>query len=193
MKNKLLKRLESSNKIIRFWWSITIVGLILIVVGILMMFNPSISFLFLSSIIGIVIFVSGISNLALATNSHHIITNKMWIFISGIVEILLGFILIFSLTISTTILPILLGIWILFKGINMIGISDDMNIMEIPGYGWTLLMGLMTIICAFIVLSQPLIFGTEAVVVWISISLIMLGIALISYSLQLKNMHKYFE
>lgn len=193
MKNKLLKRLESSNKIIRFWWSITIVGLILIVVGILMMFNPSISFLFLSSIIGIVIFVSGISNLALATNSHHIITNKMWIFISGIVEILLGFILIFSLTISTTILPIFLGIWILFKGINMIGISDDMNIMEIPGYGWTLLMGLMTIICAFIVLSQPLIFGTEAVVVWISISLIMLGIALISYSLQLKNMHKYFE
>ena len=193
MKNKLLQRLKSSNKIIRFWWSITIVGLILIVVGILMMFNPTISYLFLSSIIGIVIFISGVSNLALATNSHHIITSKMWIFISGIVEILFGFILIFSLSISATILPIILGIWILFKGINMIGISDDMNIMEIPGYGWTLLMGLMTIICAFIVLSQPLIFGTEAVVVWISISLIMLGIALISYSLQLKNMHKYFE
>ena len=75
----------------------------------------------------------------------------------------------------------------------MIGISDDMNIMEIPGSGWTLLMGVMTIICAFIVLSQPLIFGTEAVIIWISISLVMLGLALISYSLQLKNMHKYFE
>ncbi len=193
MKNKLLQRLESSNKIIRFWWSITIVGLILIVIGILMMFNPTISYLFLSSIIGIVIFISGLSNLALATNSHHIITGKMWIFISGIVEILFGFILIFSLSISATILPILLGIWILYKGINMIGISDDMNIMEIPGSGWTLLMGVMTIICAFIVLSQPLIFGTEAVIIWISISLVMLGLALISYSLQLKNMHKYFE
>ena len=193
MKNKLLQRLESSNKIIRFWWSITIVGLILIVIGILMMFNPTISYLFLSSIIGIVIFISGLSNLALATNSHHIITGKMWIFVSGIVEILFGFILIFSLSISATILPILLGIWILYKGINMIGISDDMNIMEIPGSGWTLLMGVMTIICAFIVLSQPLIFGTEAVIIWISISLVMLGLALISYSLQLKNMHKYFE
>lgn len=193
MKNKLLQRLESSNKIIRFWWSITIVGLILIVIGILMMFNPTISYLFLSSIIGIVIFISGLSNLALATNSHHIITGKMWIFTSGIVEILFGFILIFSLSISATILPILLGIWILYKGINMIGISDDMNIMEIPGSGWTLLMGVMTIICAFIVLSQPLIFGTEAVIIWISISLVMLGLALISYSLQLKNMHKYFE
>ena len=193
MKNKLLQRLESSNKIIRFWWSITIVGLILIVIGILMMFNPTISYLFLSSIIGIVIFISGLSNLALATNSHHIITGNMWIFISGIVEILFGFILIFSLSISATILPILLGIWILYKGINMIGISDDMNIMEIPGSGWTLLMGVMTIICAFIVLSQPLIFGTEAVIIWISISLVMLGLALISYSLQLKNMHKYFE
>ena len=193
MKNKLFQRLESSNKIIRFWWSITIVGLILIVIGILMMFNPTISYLFLSSIIGIVIFISGLSNLALATNSHHIITGKMWIFISGIVEILFGFILIFSLSISATILPIFLGIWILYKGINMIGISDDMNIMEIPGSGWTLLMGVMTIICAFIVLSQPLIFGTEAVIIWISISLVMLGLALISYSLQLKNMHKYFE
>ena len=193
MKNKLLQRLESSNKIIRFWWSFSIVGLILVVVGIIMMFNPTISYIFLSSIIGIVIFVSGVSNLALSTNSHHIITSKMWIFISGIVEILLGFILIFSLTISATILPLLIGIWILFKGINMIGISDDMNIMEIPGYGWTLLMGVMTIICAFIVLSQPLIFGTEVVVVWISISLIMLGIALISYSVQLKNKHKYFK
>ena len=193
MKNKLLQRLKSSNKIIRFWWSITIVGLILIVVGILMMFNPTISYLFLSSIIGIVIFISGVSNLALATNFHHIITSKMWIFISGIVEILFGFILIFSLSISATILPIILGIWILYKGVNMIGISDDMNIMEIPGSGWTLLMGIMTIICAFIALSQPLIFGTEAVVVWISIALIMLGIALISYPLQLKKMHKYFE
>lgn len=193
MKNKLLQRLESSNRIIRFWWAITIVGLLLILVGIFMMFNPAISYLFLSSVIGIVIFVSGVSNLALATNSHHIITGKMWIFISGIVEVLLGFILIFSLAISAAILPVLLGIWILFKGINMVGVSDDMNIMEIPGSGWTLLMGIMTILCAFIVLSQPLIFGTEAVVVWVSIALIMLGIALITYSLQLKNMHKYFK
>ena len=192
MKNKLLQRLESSSKIIRFWWAATIVGILLIIVGLIMMFYPEISYLFLSSIIGIVIFASGVSNLALATNSHHIITGKMWIFISGIVEILLGFILIFSIAISATILPILLGIWILFKGINMVGVSDDMNIMEIPGSGWTLLMGIMTILCAFIVLSQPLIFGTETVVVWCSIALIMLGIAVINYSLQLKKMHKHF-
>jgi uncharacterized membrane protein HdeD (DUF308 family) len=117
----------------------------------------------------------------------------MWIFISGIVEVLIGFILIFSIAISAAILPVLLGIWILFKGINMVGVSDDMNIMEIPGAGWTLLMGIMTILCAFIVLSQPLIFGTEAVVIWCSIALIMLGIAVFSYSLQLKKMHKHFE
>jgi uncharacterized membrane protein HdeD (DUF308 family) len=193
MKNKLLQRLESSNKVIRFWWAATIVGILLIIAGLIMMFNPEISYLFLSSIIGIVIFASGVSNLALSTNSHHIITGKMWIFISGIVEVLIGFILIFSIAISAAILPVLLGIWILFKGINMVGVSDDMNIMEIPGAGWTLLMGIMTILCAFIVLSQPLIFGTEAVVIWCSIALIMLGIAVFSYSLQLKKMHKHFE
>ena len=193
MKNKLLERLETSKKVVRFWWATTVLSIIMIIVGIIMMFFPDITYLILSSIIGIVIFVSGISNLALASNSHNILLGKVWIFASGIIEILLGFILMFSIAISEIILPVLLGLWILFKALNIIGISDDMNLMEIPGAGWTLLMGILTLLCSFIVISQPLIFGAETVVIWCSISMIILGGTLFLYSLQLKKLHKHFQ
>lgn len=193
MKNKLLQRLESSKKIVRFWWTSSLLGILMIIVGIVMMLVPNISYLVLSGIVGVVIFVSGINNLALASNSHNIFTGKVWIFANGIIEILLGFILMFSISITEIILPILLGFWILFKAINIIGVSDDMNLMEIPGAGWTLLLGILTLICAFIVISQPLIFGEEIVVTWSSIALIILGVTMLIHSIRLKNIHKHFD
>ena len=193
MKNKLLQRVETSKKMIRFWWATSVVGILMIIVGLVMMIFPTISYLVLSSIVGVVIFVSGISNLALAANSHNIMVGKVWVFASGIVEVLLGFILMFSVVVSELILPVLLGLWILFKALNIIGISDDMSILEMPGASWTMLMGILTLLCAFIVISQSLIFGATAVVVWSSIALIILGATLFLYSLQLKKMHHHFK
>lgn len=193
MKNKLLQRVETSKKMIRFWWATSVVGVLMIILGLVMMIFPTISYLVLSSIVGVVIFVSGISNLALAANSHNIMIGKVWVFASGIVEVLLGFILMFSVVVSELILPVLLGLWILFKALNIIGISDDMSILEMPGASWTMLMGILTLLCAFIVISQPLIFGATAVVVWSSIALIILGATLFLYSLQLKKMHHHFK
>ncbi len=193
MKNKLLQRVETSKKMIRFWWATSVVGILMIIVGLVMMIFPTISYLVLSSIVGVVIFVSGISNLALAANSHNIMVGKVWVFASGIVEVLLGFILMFSVAVSELILPVLLGLWMLFKALNIIGVSDDMSILEMPGASWTMLMGILTLLCAFIVISQPLIFGATAVVLWSSIALIILGATLFLYSLQLKKMHHHFK
>ena len=193
MKNKLLQRVETSKKMIRFWWATSVVGVLMIIVGLIMMFFPTISYLVLSSIVGVVIFVSGISNLALAANSHNIMVGKVWVFANGIVEVLLGFILMFSVAVSELILPVLLGLWMLFKALNIIGVSDDMSILEMPGASWTMLMGILTLLCAFIVISQPLIFGATAVVLWSSIALIILGATLFLYSLQLKKMHHHFK
>ena len=193
MKNKLLQRVETSKKMIRFWWATSVVGILMIIVGLVMMIFPTISYLVLSSIVGVVIFVSGISNLALAANSHNIMVGKVWVFASGIVEVLLGFILMFSVAVSELILPVLLGLWMLFKALNIIGVSDDMSILEMPGASWTMLMGILTLLCAFIVISQPLIFGAIAVVLWSSIALIILGATLFLYSLQLKKMHHHFK
>ena len=193
MKNKLLQRVETSKKMIRFWWATSVVGVLMIIVGLIMMFFPTISYLVLSSIVGVVIFVSGISNLALAANSHNIMVGKVWVFANGIVEVLLGFILMFSVAVSELILPVLLGLWMLFKALNIIGVSDDMSILEMPGASWIMLMGILTLLCAFIVISQPLIFGATAVVLWSSIALIILGATLFLYSLQLKKMHHHFK
>lgn len=193
MKNKLLQRVETSKKMIRFWWATSVVGVLMIILGLVMMVFPTISYLVLSSIVGVVIFVSGISNLALAANSHNIMVGKVWVFANGIVEVLLGFILMFSVAVSELILPVLLGLWMLFKALNIIGVSDDMSILEMPGASWTMLMGILTLLCAFIVISQPLIFGATAVVLWSSIALIILGATLFLYSLQLKKMHHHFK
>ena len=55
------------------------------------------------------------------------------------------------------------------------------------GWGWTILWALGIIICSFVIILYPIIFGMEAVVIWVGVSLLISGGSLISFSINLKK------
>lgn len=192
MTNNLSSLIEESKQAIRYWRLPMLIGVILFLLGVLTFVYPTQSYLGMALIFGWVILLSGIMEVILATTNRHFVTGRGWLIAGGVIEIVLGIILIFNVGLSASTLPIFLGFWLLFRGFSAIGLGGDMNSMNVPGSGWTIFSGILLVLAALWVLFQPLVFGTVAVIAWVGVSLLFAGVAACSLSIQLRKAHNCF-
>ena len=178
--------IENSKRAVRYWWLLLIIGIALFVVGILVFVYPTQSYLGMSLLFGWLMLISGILEVVLSSVNKHFITGRGWMLAGGIIEIVLGIILIFNVALSAATLPIFLGFWLMLRAFGAIGLGSDMGAMQIAGSGWTIFSGILLLLCSLWILFQPLVFGTTAVVIWVGISLLFAGIAACSLSIQLR-------
>lgn len=190
---KLHALLESSKQAIRYWWLLLAVGLLLLAVGILIFLFPARSYLELSMLLGWVILLAGILEVVLSATNRHFITGRGWMLAGGIIEMILGLVLIFNVALAATMLPLLLGFWLLMRAFSTIGLGSDMRTLEISGAGWTILMGILLLICSLWILFQPVGVGTSAVIVWVGITMLFAGAAACTLAMQLRRAHHSLE
>ena len=169
--------IENSKRAVRYWWLLLIIGIALFVVGILVFVYPTQSYLGMSLLFGWLMLISGILEVVLSSVNKHFITGRGWMLAGGIIEIVLGIILIFNVALSAATLPIFLGFWLMLRAFGAIGLGSDMGAMQIAGSGWTIFSGILLLLCSLWILFQPLVFGTTAVIVWVGISLLFAGVA----------------
>lgn len=167
--------IENSKRAVRYWWLLLIIGIALFVVGILVFVYPTQSYLGMSLLFGWLMLISGILEVVLSSVNKHFITGRGWMLAGGIIEIVLGIILIFNVALSAATLPIFLGFWLMLRAFGAIGLGSDMGAMQIAGSGWTIFSGILLLLCSLWILFQPLVFGTTAVIVWVGISLLFPG------------------
>lgn len=190
MERSFDRLLKNSKQAVKYWWLLLLTGIALFVLGILIFIFPTQSYVGMSMIFGWVILISGILQVVLSAANRHFVTGRGWMLAGGIIEIVIGLILIFNTALSAASLPIFLGFWLMFRGFSAIGLGGDMNAMEIPGSGWTMTSGILLLLCSLWILFQPLVIGTSLVIIWVGISLLFAGIAAFSLSLQLHEAHK---
>lgn len=182
--------IENSKRAVRYWWLMLIIGIALFVVGILVFVYPAQSYLGMAVVFGWLMLLSGILEVVLASVNRHFVTGRGWMLAGGIIEIVLGIILIFNVALSAATLPIFLGFWLMLRGFSAIGLGGDMSAMQIAGSGWTIFTGILLVLCSLWILFQPLVFGTTAVIVWVGISLLFAGVAASSLAFQLQRAHR---
>lgn len=185
--------IENSKQVVKYWWLLLLIGIALFVLGILIFIYPAQSYTGMALVFGWVILFTGIFEVVLSAANRHFVTGRGWMLAGGIIEIVLGIILILNTALSAASLPIFLGFWLMFRGFSAIGLGGDMNAMEIPGSGWTVFSGILLLLCSLWILFQPLVFGTAAVVIWVGISLLFAGVAACSLSLQLHTAHNCLQ
>ena len=193
MENSFAALIENSKHAVRYWWLLLLTGIALLVIGIVVFAFPAQSYIGMSLMFGWLILLSGIFQVILSTANKHYITGRGWMLAGGIIEIVLGAILVWNVALSAATLPIFLGFWLMFRGFSAIGLGGDMSSMNVPGSAWTIISGILLLLCSLWVLIQPLVFGTTMVVVWVGISLLFAGIAAISLAMQLKSAHKHLQ
>lgn len=182
--------IERSKQAVRYWWLMLLVGMLLLALGILVFVYPAQSYVGLAVIFGWAMLAAGILEVVLSATNEHFVTGRGWMLAGGIIQLILGLILIFNVALSAAMLPIVLGFWLLMRAFAAIGLGGDMRALGVSGAGWTIASGILLTICALWMLVRPLVFGTTVVIVWVGIALLIAGIAALSLSLQLRASHR---
>lgn len=193
MKNRISELIESSREAIKYWWLVLIIGISIFVMGIVIFAYPAESYFGMTVAFGWLVLLSGITQIVLYSTNKHTITNSGWMLFGGIIESILGLILIFSISLSTSTLPMFLGFWLLLRSFSMMGFGSDMRSMKIAGGGWTIFTSILLLIAALMILIQPIVFGIEAVIIWVGLSFLFAGISLSLFAFQLRQAHIPFD
>lgn len=191
--NRFAILLENSKRAIRYWWLYGIVGLLLLAAGILTFAYPAQSYISLALIFGWVILCSGILEIVLSATDRGFMTGRGWMIAGGVIEAVLGVILIFNVALSAEILPLFLGFWLMFRAFWAIGFGSDMQVLGARGAGWTIFFGVLLLLCSVWIVFRPLVFGVPAVIAWVGISLLLAGAGACTLAWQLRSVHRYFD
>lgn len=193
MKQILLARVERMKDAVKNWWMLLILGIAVFLTGIFIFVYPGVSYMAMAMTFAVLVLVSGIVSVVVAASTSNPAIGKGWIMAGGIVEILLGLLLLIFPVTAVASLPFFLGFWLLFRSFRMIGVGANLASMKVPGGVWTIIVGALLLVCSVLILAQPVPLGVEAVVIWVGVSLVMAGIAMVISAFQLKGLHRHFE
>lgn len=175
--------IEQFRSLTRYWWATLILGIAVFAVGILVLSFPGESYMSMAMLFAVLMLVSGIVQTAAAFTERYMV-GRGWSAILGVFDMIFGIILLCSPGMSAMILPVLLGLWLMFRGVSLIGIASEMNHFNIPGMWWTIILGILLVLCSLMIFIHP-IFGFQAVVLWVGVSLLMAGLAIAVFAFQL--------
>ena len=187
MRNEYLDRTE---RLIRHWWLSLIGGVILIAIGFIVMVNPVVSYFAFAMWFGFAVMLSGILSLLQSLSSNNRYVRNGWLILASIADIIIGLLLIFNFLLSAFAMPILLGIWLLYRGAAMLAQGFDLRSNNMRGGGWIIFYSAIVIVISLAVLWMPTTLGVQAVVLFVAIAFVSYGVALVSLGFRLWDVHR---
>jgi uncharacterized membrane protein HdeD (DUF308 family) len=143
-------------KLLQHLWKSTLIsGLLAVVLGVLILVWPGKSLIVASVLFGIYLLVSGVAQVIFAFSLHVSAGSRILLFISGAASLILAVLAFRHFGEGYAIL--LLAIWIavgfIFRGTatTVSAISEP----RLPGRGWAIFFGVITMIAGVIVLAYP--------------------------------------
>lgn len=185
--------LDSVKNAVKYWWSSLLLGILAIILGIWAVATPDVTLVTLSYLFVWAFFIGGILEIVFAVSNKNMLSGWGWTLSSGIIDILFAILLMaMPLPVITTIFIYVIGFWIMFRSIWTIGESVELQKLGVPGWGWMLALGILSVLFSILFIMSP-IFSGAFIVVLVSIALIIYGIFRIYLSFKLKSIHKYIK
>ncbi len=180
-------------KAVRNWWMLLVAGLLVIAGGVTVFFFPEDSYEILSVAFGVIMLLTGVTELVLAVSSRNWFMMRGYNIVGGILDLLVGIMLCACPQVTMVALPFVLGIWLIYHSFMVIGLAGDMSAFKVSGSGWLICGGVLMLLLAIMIVLKPFSIGVSAVVVLLGIGLIVFGAVLVGASLRLSRVHNYFK
>ncbi|MBO7556419.1 MAG: DUF308 domain-containing protein [Alphaproteobacteria bacterium] len=136
-------------KRISFWRMV--IGIIMIVLGLFILFNPLASLIALALYIGIAFIFAGIGYIVTSFSFQ-----SGWELFVGILDMFIGIIFVTNLGVTAATLPIIFAVWCLATGIIQSVGAYKLHQLSLP-WVWSLAMGIFGVLFSFLILAYPLI------------------------------------
>lgn len=174
---------------VEYWWLMLFVGILFIGLGAWVLALPVSSYLALSQMFSFGMIFSGIFEIIFSIGNRATLRGWGWILTGGMIDFLLGIYLLNYPLLSMVVMPLIMGLWMLFRGCLAIGSSLELRAYGVLDWIWLLFTGVLILILSFLIIGNPL-FAAINIVVWTAFAFIISGIFRIYLSLQLKKVIK---
>ncbi len=164
-------------------------GVLCIALGIAVFVFPLQSYVTLSILAGILMLLVGAAQLIIASTSGNYLAMRSYMLVGGLIDLILGLLLCIYPGVTMALLPIMLGIWMMYHSFMIIAFGGDMETFRVKGSGWTIIGGVLLLALSFVVLVNPFSAGVAAVVVLSGIGLIVFGFLLCWVAVVFRNFY----
>jgi uncharacterized membrane protein HdeD (DUF308 family) len=138
------------------WKSTLTSGVLSLIVGVVVLAWPGISVLTAAVAFGIYLLITGAAQVVFAFSLHVSAGSRILLFISGAASLILAVLAFrhFGQGYAVLLLAIWIGIGFIFRGVatTVSAIHDP----HLPGRGWSIFIGVITLIAGIVVLGSPL-------------------------------------
>ncbi|MGI6108396.1 MAG: HdeD family acid-resistance protein [Eubacteriaceae bacterium] len=173
--------------VFKHWWVALIFGILAIALGIFMFMYPIDTYVILSYVFAVYFILYGVSTSYITFKNRELIPAWGWSFAFGIFTIILGCMLFIpGMAVGTFVYYVSFSV--MFMGINCCAVSFSLKDQGDKGWGWTLVLGILTIVLSFIMLNHPLM-SIGVISIWAAIMFIMLGCTLCGLAYRLSVVH----
>jgi len=185
METEIINSLKDYSK---HWYLSLILGILFIGAGIWVFMTPVSSYLALSILFSVTIFISGIFEIIYSISNRKEMDNWGWVLVGGIIDLLFGFWLMASPLLSIAVLPFVVGFMLMVRSIMAIGFAFDLKDFSDSGWGWLLALSILGLLFSFVLLWNPA-FAGLTLVIYTGCAFVTLGIYRIILAFKLKHLH----
>jgi uncharacterized membrane protein HdeD (DUF308 family) len=178
--------IEKNSFAIKYWWLSLVLGILFIIFGIWLLMNPLVSYAALSILFSAFMLISGMFEIAFAISNKNRMSSWGWYLTGGIIDLIIGIILITTPGLSMAVLPFILAFWLMFRGVSGIGNTIDLQRYGARNWGWYLFIAILAILCSIGILWMPEA-GALSFVFIAAYAFIVFGIFRIMVSFELKK------
>lgn len=189
MKRHFENILQKASRAIRHWWLYLLCGLLCVAAGITVYVFPLESYVTLGLLFGILMLIVGISQLIVASASGNYLAMRGYVIVGSILDIVLGIFLCINPAVSMILMPVLLGVWLLYHSFIIMAVGGDMETLKIKGHGWVVLGAVLLLLLSIFILVNPMSAGVTAIVVLTGIALIVFGLLMGVLAFMLREVH----
>ncbi len=193
MKRRFDNLTKRAGRAVQHWWLMLIAGVLAIAAGIAVFAFPLESYVTISILFGVLLLLTGAAKLVAASTSSNFFMMRGYVIVAGIVDLLLGLFLCIYPGVTVIVLPVIMGLWMLYNSFMMIALAGDFDTFGIPGAGWIVGGAIVLLILSLLVLVNPLSAGIATVVVLAGAGLLIFGCLLCALSFKIRDLHTYFE
>ena len=187
MKRHFENLAERAARAVKHWWLLLLAGILAIIAGICVFAFPIQSYVTLSILFGVLMLLTGAIQLIVASTSGNYLMMRGYVIVGGILDVILGMFLCIYPGISLFLLPIMMGLWLMYHSFIIIALGGDMSTFKIPGNGMTIVLGILLLLLSVFVIVDPFSVGVATVLTVAGAGLILFGVMMCSIAVTLKN------
>ena len=119
------------ESLLKNWWILLLKGIVIVILSVYIFLNPDVAVLGLSLFIGIALLISGVFTSIASISYRKVVNNWKWYLVEGLVDSLLGLIILSAPDLTAKLVAFVVGLWFLFYGVTKIVASFELRKNEI--------------------------------------------------------------